>query len=99
MFLLMNYISLISFSWDWGPAFPSMGIWKDIAIDAHNSAVLRYIQFNPTQNAQGNWEIPIDAIFEIDPIHPVVSGKVKVTFQGQTEEFQGILLPSEGNMI
>ncbi|TRY79762.1 hypothetical protein TCAL_08106 [Tigriopus californicus] len=89
-----------SFSWDWGPAFPSMGIWQDIAIDAHNSAVLRYLYFNPTQNVNGDWDIPIDAIFEIDPVHPIVSGTLKVTFQGKTEEFQGTVLPSvEENKI
>ncbi|KAL0277661.1 UNVERIFIED_CONTAM: hypothetical protein PYX00_004879 [Menopon gallinae] len=30
-----------SFSWDWGPAFPSVGIWKSIEIEAYDYAVIR----------------------------------------------------------
>lgn len=28
-------------SWDWGPAFPDMGIWQDIALEGYNTAILR----------------------------------------------------------
>eukprot|EP00095_Tigriopus_kingsejongensis_P004036 maker-scaffold5_size1054832-snap-gene-4.13 protein:Tk04036 transcript:maker-scaffold5_size1054832-snap-gene-4.13-mRNA-1 annotation:"Beta-mannosidase" len=85
-----------SFSWDWGPAFPSMGIWQGIGIDAFNSAVLRYILFNPKQDQDGNWNIGIEAVFQIDPTRPDVRGTVKVTLQGMVEEFPGTLTPYDG---
>ncbi|XP_046396179.1 beta-mannosidase isoform X2 [Ischnura elegans] len=30
-----------SFAWDWGPAFPSSGIWKDVELLTYNVAILR----------------------------------------------------------
>ncbi|XP_023934715.1 beta-mannosidase [Bicyclus anynana] len=30
-----------SFSWDWGPAFPSVGIWRPATIEFFNAAVIR----------------------------------------------------------
>ncbi|GAB1288145.1 Beta-mannosidase [Apodemus speciosus] len=36
-----------SFSWDWGPSFPSQGIWKDVRIEAYNIAHLDYLTFLP----------------------------------------------------
>uniref|UniRef100_A0A3Q2ZZA6 Beta-mannosidase n=1 Tax=Kryptolebias marmoratus TaxID=37003 RepID=A0A3Q2ZZA6_KRYMA len=33
-----------SFSWDWGPSFPTMGIWKDVRLDAFD--VLHLIQLS-----------------------------------------------------
>lgn len=32
-----------SFSWDWGPAIASMGIWKDVYLEGSNSSVIRYV--------------------------------------------------------
>ncbi|KAF6019508.1 manba [Bugula neritina] len=29
-----------SFSWDWGPSFPTQGIWKDILIEGYDSVML-----------------------------------------------------------
>ncbi|XP_067931655.1 beta-mannosidase-like [Watersipora subatra] len=29
-----------SFSWDWGPSFPSQGIWKDMRLEAYNDLEL-----------------------------------------------------------
>lgn len=36
-----------SFSWDWGPAFPTQGIWKDVRIEAYNICYLNYFTFSP----------------------------------------------------
>lgn len=30
-----------SFSWDWGPSFPTMGIWKPIYLEYFNQSVLK----------------------------------------------------------
>ncbi|XP_042338716.1 beta-mannosidase-like [Plectropomus leopardus] len=33
-----------SFSWDWGPSFPSMGLWKDVHLEAFD--VLQLVQLS-----------------------------------------------------
>ncbi|CAB4035011.1 beta-mannosidase-like isoform X1 [Paramuricea clavata] len=35
-----------SFSWDWGPAFASQGIWKNISIQAFDSALIKDVLVN-----------------------------------------------------
>lgn len=30
-----------SFSWDWGPAVPSIGIWKPVELELTNAAIIR----------------------------------------------------------
>lgn len=36
-----------SFSWDWGPSFPTQGIWKDVRIEAYNICHLNFFTFSP----------------------------------------------------
>uniref|UniRef100_A0A1B6CRS8 Beta-mannosidase n=1 Tax=Clastoptera arizonana TaxID=38151 RepID=A0A1B6CRS8_9HEMI len=40
-----NYLRKMqaSFAWDWGPAFPSVGLWKNIALEAYDSVLARYV--------------------------------------------------------
>jgi beta-mannosidase len=40
---LICFIDLIVFAVDWGPSFPSMGIWKPIYLQGYNSAILEEI--------------------------------------------------------
>lgn len=37
-----------SFSWDWGPSFPTQGIWKDARIEAYNICRLIYFSYIPS---------------------------------------------------
>ncbi|XP_039757663.1 beta-mannosidase isoform X2 [Pararge aegeria] len=39
-----------SFSWDWGPAFPSVGIWKPARIEFFNGAVIRSLTTQTEKN-------------------------------------------------
>lgn len=34
-----------SFSWDWGPAVPSVGIWKAVQLELYNSAIIRDVTY------------------------------------------------------
>ena len=36
-----------TFGWDWGPSFPTQGIWKDVRIEAYNICHLNYFTFTP----------------------------------------------------
>ncbi len=61
----IHKISLWSciYSWDWGPAFPSVGIWRPISIEAYDSVTLKYVKWNP-YFADGLWSIDVETIFE-----------------------------------
>ncbi|KAH9491152.1 hypothetical protein DERF_015884 [Dermatophagoides farinae] len=43
-----------SFSWDWGPAFPTQGIWQPIAIEAYDNVLIRSISVNTVYEQQSN---------------------------------------------
>lgn len=45
----VNYIRKMpcSFSWDWGPSFPSTGIWKPIELQGYSGVVIRDILVAP----------------------------------------------------
>ncbi|XP_059478793.1 beta-mannosidase [Neocloeon triangulifer] len=49
-----------SFSWDWGPAFPSAGIWKNVYVEAYDTLLIRDtiydIQFS---EADQNWNVNV----------------------------------------
>ncbi|XP_051021441.1 beta-mannosidase [Acomys russatus] len=67
-----------SFSWDWGPAFPSQGIWKDVRIEAYNISHLNYFTFLPVyDNTSQEWAIEIEASFDVVSSKPV-GGQVTV---------------------
>ncbi|KAI4469189.1 beta-mannosidase [Holotrichia oblita] len=57
-----------SFSWDWGPAFPSMGIWKPVYVEAYMSTVIRYINVDVEEsNTTDEWNVNIRAYFAEPP--------------------------------
>ncbi|KAK6639866.1 hypothetical protein RUM43_008141 [Polyplax serrata] len=46
-----------SFSWDWGPAFPSVGIWKPIEIEAFDLGVIRDVVVSPIKFNETSWMV------------------------------------------
>ncbi|XP_040607686.1 beta-mannosidase isoform X3 [Mesocricetus auratus] len=67
-----------SFSWDWGPSFPSQGIWKDVRIEAYNISHLDYLTFLPIyDNTSQEWTVEIEASFDVVSSKPV-GGQVTV---------------------
>ena len=54
-----------SFSWDWGPAFPSIGVWKSVHVEAVEIAALRSVQASTIYNdVTKRWSIDTQAIIE-----------------------------------
>ncbi|XP_053108977.1 beta-mannosidase [Hemicordylus capensis] len=90
-----------SFSWDWGPSFPTQGIWKDIRIEAYNLCHLLYFSVTPhyAQNAQ-QWSLEIELDFDVVSSKPV-AGLVTVSIpELQTQQTHGIKLrPEEGSIV
>ncbi|XP_019481435.1 PREDICTED: beta-mannosidase isoform X2 [Hipposideros armiger] len=67
-----------SFSWDWGPAFPTQGIWKDVRIEAYNICHLNYFTFSPMYDTYAQeWNLEIESSFDVVSSKPV-SGQVIV---------------------
>ncbi|XP_036046975.1 beta-mannosidase isoform X2 [Onychomys torridus] len=67
-----------SFSWDWGPSFPSQGIWRAVRLEAYNIAHMDYLTFSTIyDNASQEWNIEIEASFDVVSSKPV-GGQVTV---------------------
>ncbi|XP_007172997.2 beta-mannosidase isoform X1 [Balaenoptera acutorostrata] len=62
-----------SFSWDWGPSFPTQGIWKDVRIEAYNICHLNYFTFTPVyDNNIQEWNLEIESSFDVISSKPVL---------------------------
>ncbi|XP_056629755.1 beta-mannosidase-like [Diorhabda sublineata] len=62
-----------SYSWDWGPSFPSVGIWKNIYIESYTETTIRYVSVDVTDDGI-NWHANVD-------VYLANNGKNKVTGQ------------------
>ncbi|XP_066239994.1 beta-mannosidase [Saccopteryx leptura] len=86
-----------SFSWDWGPSFPTQGIWKDVRIEAYNICHLNYFTFSPIYDClTQEWNLKIESSFDVVGSKPV-SGQVIVEIPKlQTQQTHSIeLQPGE----
>ncbi|ELK06379.1 beta-mannosidase isoform X1 [Pteropus alecto] len=86
-----------SFSWDWGPSFPTQGIWKDVRIEAYNICHLNDFTFSPIyDNHAQEWNLEIESFFDVVSSKPV-SGQVIVEIPKlQTQQTYSIeLQPGE----
>uniref|UniRef100_A0A8C6XH48 Beta-mannosidase n=1 Tax=Naja naja TaxID=35670 RepID=A0A8C6XH48_NAJNA len=98
----MNFIrkEQCSFSWDWGPSFPTQGIWKDVRIEAYNLYHLVYFSVTPfyERNIQ-QWQLQIESRFDVVSKKPI-TGFVAVNIPELRiqQVFPGQLLPGEGTI-
>ncbi|KAM4811426.1 beta-mannosidase [Urocitellus parryii] len=61
-----------SFSWDWGPSFPTQGIWKGVKIEAYNICHLYDFTFVPMyDNKAQMWKLNIQTFFDVISPTPV----------------------------
>ncbi|KAJ8407662.1 hypothetical protein AAFF_G00275190 [Aldrovandia affinis] len=50
-----------SFSWDWGPSFPTLGLWRDVRLDAYDALRLLYLTTTPAQDARlSQWSVEVE---------------------------------------
>uniref|UniRef100_A0A0A9XEI4 beta-mannosidase n=1 Tax=Lygus hesperus TaxID=30085 RepID=A0A0A9XEI4_LYGHE len=65
-----------SYSWDWGPAFPSVGIWKDVELELQDAPTLRDIGFTTLDldTDSRNYRVEMTAWFD----EPVMNGVLSV---------------------
>lgn len=66
----VNFIRKIqsSFSWDWGPSFPTMGIWKSIGIEVYDTVIIRDIVVSTLPMKYNDallWKLNLTIYYEI----------------------------------
>ncbi|KAJ6639178.1 Beta-mannosidase [Pseudolycoriella hygida] len=64
-----------SFSWDWGLAAPSMGLWKNVQLEVYQSAVIRDVTYNLEE--KDLWVVHVTTYFESD-FESAVEGSLTV---------------------
>ncbi|CAG2176241.1 unnamed protein product, partial [Oppiella nova] len=93
-----------SFSWDWGPAFPTEGIWKPIGIEAFDKLVIRDITVETTPDQKNNsfWDLTVhikmesapnqefEGIFDIKLDNNVIIKKDKLKFKTDEQGYAGV---------
>uniref|UniRef100_A0A9L0SW91 Beta-mannosidase n=1 Tax=Equus caballus TaxID=9796 RepID=A0A9L0SW91_HORSE len=86
-----------SFGWDWGPSFPTQGIWKDVRVEAYNLCQLNYFTFSPIYDARAQeWNLEIESSFDVVSSKPVYGHVMVALPKLQTQQTQGIeLQPGE----
>ncbi|KAB7495341.1 Beta-mannosidase, partial [Armadillidium nasatum] len=84
-----------SFAWDWGPAFPNMGIWKPWNLIGFSSLRIKDILIftKPTSPIGGGgksrfdsvgWIVKLKVVFDAAVINKKISGKIRVDISGNT---------------
>ncbi|KAF7666144.1 hypothetical protein LDENG_00116800 [Lucifuga dentata] len=54
-----------SFSWDWGPSFPTMGLWKGVWLDAFDVMQLIQVSSVPLYNTSlSQWSVRVELLVE-----------------------------------
>uniref|UniRef100_A0A669QB31 Beta-mannosidase n=1 Tax=Phasianus colchicus TaxID=9054 RepID=A0A669QB31_PHACC len=87
-----------SFSWDWGPSFPTQGIWKDVRIEAYNHYHLIYFSLTPFFAQQ--WSLEIESIFNVASSKPIAGLATVNIPKLQTEQTYSVKLqPGEGSIV
>ncbi|XP_013386685.1 beta-mannosidase isoform X2 [Lingula anatina] len=55
-----------SFSWDWGPAFPTIGIWKNISVEISNSVVIEAVMVETKPVGDySSWMLSVNTFFDL----------------------------------
>ncbi|KAM9579372.1 beta-mannosidase isoform 1-T1 [Guaruba guarouba] len=90
-----------SFSWDWGPSFPTQGIWKDVRIEAYNNYHLIYFSLiSFFVKSTQKWHLEIEAIFDVVSSKPIVGLVIVNIPKLQTQQtFNVTLQPGEGSIV
>ncbi|XP_054162255.1 beta-mannosidase-like [Oppia nitens] len=55
-----------SFGWDWGPSFPTQGIWKDIGLELYDTVIIRdiVVETKPLTKSMSNWKLNLNVFLE-----------------------------------
>ncbi|XP_062852081.1 beta-mannosidase isoform X2 [Trichomycterus rosablanca] len=55
-----------SFSWDWGPSFPTLGVWKSVRLEFFNNSRLISFSTSPKYDAVHScWTVKVELFFDV----------------------------------
>lgn len=85
-----------SFSWDWGPAFPSAGLWKEVVLEAFDEAVIREVTTSATLS-DNTWLLKVGIFLEAGEQVLKVYGKFEARLELDVDPVakEAVLLPDE----
>ncbi|KAH9490421.1 hypothetical protein Btru_035139 [Bulinus truncatus] len=87
-----------SFSWDWGPSFPTVGIWKPIYIEAFDTAVIRDVTAVVNKVAS-QWQVIVEVAFDVQGANDV-KGRVTSNLSGlNLTSTQDVTLSASNNYV
>ncbi len=84
------------FGWDWGPQLPPIGIWKDIYLEAYDSARISEVHLRQNHD-KGN--VTISARVEVENAHAPLSVTLLVTAPDGSEQAENISLTSASGVV
>ena len=73
-----------SFGWDWGPSFPTMGLWRPVYLEWRDKAVIRSFYFETTSLRDDRAEVRIKTEVEDSAEE---SYRVEAVFEGDGQRF------------
>nr|XP_033499478.1 beta-mannosidase [Epinephelus lanceolatus] len=54
-----------SFSWDWGPSFPTMGLWKGVRLEAFDVLQLTHVSSVPLHDSSlSQWRVQVELLVD-----------------------------------
>lgn len=74
-----------SFSWDWGPAFPSVGLWKPVYLESYNESLIRYVVTDVIDKDDDTWSLNVDTYFA-NNTKQAVKGQLNVAIDTDTSK-------------
>ncbi|MFA3784099.1 glycoside hydrolase family 2 protein [Melioribacteraceae bacterium 4301-Me] len=74
-----------SFGWDWGPSFPTIGIWRDVYLEKENKVVINDFRFN-TVDIKDDFAV-LEIIFNVKKnIKETITGKINLSYRNSIIE-------------
>uniref|UniRef100_A0A4W5LD25 Uncharacterized protein n=1 Tax=Hucho hucho TaxID=62062 RepID=A0A4W5LD25_9TELE len=62
---LLPHQAQSSFSWDWGPSFPTLGLWKGVHLEAYDVLRLIHLSTVPVYNSSlSQWVVKVDVLVD-----------------------------------
>ncbi|XP_072439843.1 beta-mannosidase isoform X1 [Chiloscyllium punctatum] len=85
-----------SFSWDWGPSFPTQGIWKDIRIEMYNICHLTYLTATAIYDEkEQKWSVEVESFYDVVFSKPI-EGELMVSIPSlRTQQTYKIVLANK----
>lgn len=84
------------FGWDWGPQLPPIGVWKDIRLEAFDSARLSEVHLRQSHE---NGKATVSARVEVENWNAPLSAALIVTAPDGSEQAESISLTSASGAL